>query len=63
MSTAEIDVTAGRAATEKLTIAQAVRDAMRDEILSKYGSIDNYVSEGLGLSENEILKLRNRLVE
>ena len=37
MSTAEIDVTAGRpadepATTEKLTIAQAVRDAMRDEM-------------------------------
>jgi len=32
MSTAEIDVTAGQAATEKLTIAQAVRDAMRDEM-------------------------------
>jgi len=32
MSTAEIDVTAGHAATEKLTIAQAVRDAMRDEM-------------------------------
>jgi len=32
MSTAEIDVTAGQAATEKLTVAQAVRDAMRDEM-------------------------------
>ncbi len=32
MSTAEIDVTAGHAATGKLTIAQAVRDAMRDEM-------------------------------
>ena len=32
MSTAEIDVNAGQAASERLTIAQAVRDAMRDEM-------------------------------
>jgi pyruvate dehydrogenase E1 component beta subunit len=32
MSTAEIDVNAGQAPSERLTIAQAVRDAMRDEM-------------------------------
>lgn len=38
-------------------------DATRDEILKQYGSIKGYMSQGLGLSANEINKLRERLLQ
>ena len=38
-------------------------DATRDEILDKYGSIDGYLTKGLGLTKHGIQKLRDRLLE
>jgi len=38
-------------------------DATRDEILKKYGSIDGYLTKGLGLTRGEIGQLRDRLLE
>jgi len=38
-------------------------DAALDEALIKYGSMDNYIKEGLGLSEEEIQKLKDELLE
>lgn len=38
-------------------------DATRDEILKQYGSIEGYLTKGLGLSANEINKLRERLLQ
>jgi protein-tyrosine phosphatase len=38
-------------------------DAARDEILKKYGSIDAYLADGLGLTERDVQKLRDRLLE
>ena len=38
-------------------------DATRDEILAKYGSIDGYLTKGLGLTEREIQNLRDRLLK
>lgn len=38
-------------------------DATRDEILKKYGSIDGYLTEGLGLTKRDIQKLRDSLLE
>ncbi len=38
-------------------------DATRDQILEDYGTIENYLTEGLGLSHEEIDKLRRRLLE
>ncbi|MGI9474472.1 MAG: tyrosine-protein phosphatase, partial [Rubripirellula sp.] len=38
-------------------------DATRDEILREYGSINSYLTEGLGLSDDELQKLRTRLLE
>jgi len=38
-------------------------DATRDEILTKYGSIDGYLTKGLGLTKHGIEKLRDRLLE
>ena len=38
-------------------------DATRDEILKKYGSIDGYLTKGLGLTKHAIQKLRDRLLE
>ena len=38
-------------------------DATRDEILKKFGSIDGYLTRGLGLSTQEIEQLRIRLLE
>ena len=37
-------------------------DAMRDEITKEYGSIQGYLKHGLGLSANDIQKLRSRLL-
>ena len=38
-------------------------DATRDEILKKYGSIDGYLTKGLGLTKHAIQKLRDCLLE
>jgi protein-tyrosine phosphatase len=38
-------------------------DATRDEILKQYGSIEGYLTQGLGLSADEIAKLRERLLQ
>ncbi len=38
-------------------------DATRDEILKRYGSIEAYLTEGLGLTKSEIQSLRQRLLE
>ena len=38
-------------------------DATRDEILKKYGSIEEYLTNGLGLSKQELRQLRGRLLE
>jgi len=38
-------------------------DATHDEILKKYGSIDGYLTKGLGLTKQDIQKLRDRLLE
>jgi protein-tyrosine phosphatase len=38
-------------------------DATRDEILAKYGSIDGYLTKGLGLTKREIQNLRDRLLK
>ncbi len=38
-------------------------DATRDEIVAKYGTIDGYLTDGLGLTSDEIRRLRNRLLE
>ena len=38
-------------------------DATRDEVLKKYGSIDRYLTEGLGLTPSDLEKLRARLLE
>ena len=38
-------------------------DATRDEILKQYGSIEGYLTQGLGLSANEINKLKERLLQ
>jgi protein-tyrosine phosphatase len=37
--------------------------ATRDEILKKYGSIDGYLTQGLGLTKRDIQQLRERLLE
>jgi protein-tyrosine phosphatase len=38
-------------------------DATRDEILKTYGSIDGYLTKGLGLTKHDIQVLRHRLLE
>jgi len=38
-------------------------DATRDEILKKYGSIEDYLTKGLGLTRGKIAQLRDRLLE
>lgn len=38
-------------------------DATRDEILKQYGSIEGYLTQGLGLSADEITKLREKLLQ
>ena len=38
-------------------------DATRDQILKDYGTIENYLTKGLGLSHEEISKLRRQLLE
>ena len=38
-------------------------DATRDEILKEYGSIDGYLTQGLGLTKHDVQKLRDRLLE
>lgn len=38
-------------------------DATRDEVLKKYGSIRGYLTDGLGLSKQEIQRVRDRLLE
>ena len=38
-------------------------DATRDWILSQYGSIEAYLREGLGLSDADITRLRDQLLE
>ena len=38
-------------------------DAARDEILKEFGSIDRYLADGLGLSAEDVQKLRSRLLK
>jgi protein-tyrosine phosphatase len=38
-------------------------DAARDEIIKRYGSIDGYLRKGLGLTADEIRRLRDQLLE
>lgn len=38
-------------------------DATRDEILKRYGSIEGYMKQGLGLTDTEITKLRERMLK
>lgn len=38
-------------------------DTTREQILSNYGGIDRYLTDGLGLSSEEISQLRTRLLE
>ena len=38
-------------------------DATRDEVLKQYGSINNYLKEGLGLTDREVQALHQRLLE
>ena len=38
-------------------------DATRNEILKTYGSINGYLTKGLGLTKHEIQSLRDRLLE
>ena len=38
-------------------------DATRSEILTEYGSIDGYLNHGLGLTERELQRLRDRLLK
>ena len=38
-------------------------DASRDEILKEYGSIHNYMTRGLGLSETDICTLKEKMLE
>ena len=38
-------------------------DAALDEAIEKYGSMDNYIKEGLGITEEEIQRLKDELLE
>jgi protein-tyrosine phosphatase len=38
-------------------------DATRDEILRKYGSVESYLTNGLGLTRQDVQNLRRRLLE
>lgn len=38
-------------------------DALRDEILDRYGSMEGYLRAGLGLADEELRRLRNELLE
>lgn len=38
-------------------------DASQDEMIKQYGSIDNYISEGLGITDKEIAQLKNIMLE
>jgi protein-tyrosine phosphatase len=38
-------------------------DASLDEAVKQYGSMENYIREGLGISDQELEKLRNQLLE
>ena len=38
-------------------------DALRDEILDRYGSMEGYLRMGLGLTDEEVQHLRDELLE
>jgi protein tyrosine/serine phosphatase len=38
-------------------------DAARDAVIRKYGSMESYLHQGLGISEEMISQLRNELLE
>jgi protein-tyrosine phosphatase len=38
-------------------------DAALDEVIKKYGSMDNYIKDGLGITEEEIQRLKDELLE
>jgi protein tyrosine/serine phosphatase len=38
-------------------------DASPEEMIQEYGSVEGYVREGLGLSQQEISRLRDELLE
>lgn len=38
-------------------------DASLDEAVKQYGSMDNYIREGLGISDQEVAVLRDQLLE
>ena len=57
----------GEEAADKLAIMMGVEEAWLlaafEEIDAQWGSFDNYVSEGLQLTDRDIAKLRNQLLE
>jgi protein-tyrosine phosphatase len=57
----------GEEAADKLAIMMGVEEAWLraafEEIDARWGSFDNYVSEGLQLTDRDIAKLRNQLLE
>ena len=38
-------------------------DAAYDEIVKEYGSMDNYLKAGLGLTEDDLVRLREELLD
>jgi len=38
-------------------------DASKAEMIDEFGSVNSYITDGLGLSDREIQKLRNELLE
>ena len=57
----------GEEAADKLAIMMGVEQAWLEaafaEIDARWGSFDNYVSEGLGLSSSDVARLRSNLLE
>ena len=46
-----------------LGVEQSFIEAALDEMKKEYGSIDNYIRQGLGMSDADILKLKDNLLE
>lgn len=56
----EVDITPFEA---MFSVKPEYLDAARDEVLRKYGSMEAYFRQGLGISDETVLKLRNELLE
>jgi len=56
----EVDMTNARAF---YVLEDFYIDAVREEVLNKYGSVEKYVTEGLGFTESDIKKLRKELLK